>query len=164
MNNEIYIIKTNPSDWESHPEIVGYKVSKESAEEYVKGASETYKLALAFQTEMWNIREAFGKTLPEIICEPTETITKWPKGLSQKDITPQMKEERETTQKRNHDKLVECFDKKRARNKIIANHMSSYENKFPSFIEFNEQNGMFSINEHLSEGEPFFIEGVSLLG
>ncbi len=155
----IFLITDNPSDFESSDSILGFTLTLDEAVNFVNVETERYKKASVIINELEVLREEFISSLEEIITENVLDVPKWKDGLSEKDITQEMRNERtkillknEKIRKNNQNKFNEGSE-------IIKNYLSkeyekmSIDDEIKKYIEIDFLR--YRLTEHYKE--PFFI-------
>jgi hypothetical protein len=107
--DKVFVIFENYDDYESQPYAIGFTDSRESADavcakldSYLKIANEVGEKAREFVKLIYD--EDLG-------LESGENWPKWPAGIHQKDITVEMREERDLIKKENDEKNKRNFVK-----------------------------------------------------
>lgn len=112
---QIFLILSNQSDYESHPIVVGFVSTQDEA--FL--VTETLKAQYRFAREFMDINITKAKAQFRIDNPDTylttlysnlklEDIPKWPSGISEKLITPEMRQERTDIKKRNEIRLQDA--------------------------------------------------------
>jgi hypothetical protein len=103
----IFLIRRKTSDYEGCDSIESFRNSKEEADLVVEDMNRIYFKSLEiikiYDDEYWKKRHELEE-LPEFIMEVWEEIPKWKAGIHQKDITKEMREERDRIKKSNDEK------------------------------------------------------------
>ena len=101
MDN-VFIIFKNFNDWDSEPYAIGFTDSKESAEAICSKLDSYHATAREVGEKA---REVVKPIYDEDLgLESQENWPKWPSGIAQKDITDEMRAEREAIHKANKEK------------------------------------------------------------
>jgi hypothetical protein len=94
---KIYLILSNPTDYESHPAVEGFVSTSDEALIVTEKLKSQYKFAREFMdTNIARAELQFRTINPDSYLTSLysdlrlEDIPKWPSGISQKDITPEM--------------------------------------------------------------------------
>lgn len=108
---QIFLISSNPSGYEEHSIVVGFKETESEAKLAVDELKLSYRTAAAFYQDvvipfLRKLREENPDS--DLYNCKIEDIPRWPSGISQKDITPAMREEREAIKLRNQFALEEA--------------------------------------------------------
>ena len=97
---KIFLIEKNCSDWESVPEVIGFVLTEELAVEKTDHLNFLEKEVKSLISKVDEYRKNviyLELPVPTYINSPQ--YPKWMAGISQNDITPQMREERESIKK-----------------------------------------------------------------
>lgn len=101
---KVYLIYENPQDYDSHPRVIGFVNSQEAAEDIVIKYKQNYSRAIEFYEQTiapamkeYNESHGFPESIPKI------PITKWVAGIAAKDITDEMRNEREEVKRQNEE-------------------------------------------------------------
>ena len=121
---EIYLIKTNPSDYDSSPWTIGFVLDEETARLVVEQEKTNYQLAQMIVSSMAIQREFFTETLLRPELEAEEQWPKWASGICQKDITQAMRDERDGIKAENKAKSLRNQAKDNAYYKIIHDYIA----------------------------------------
>lgn len=101
MDN-VFIILKNVDDWRYGPYAIGFTDSKESAEAICSKLDSYHTTAKEVGKKVREILKPIYDE--ELNLESQEIWPKWPAGIAQKDITHEMRAEREEIQKANKEK------------------------------------------------------------
>lgn len=93
--NSIFIIRSITSDYEGSDGTVGWVETKEQAIEKAKHMNKIHELAVKFNHEKWEYHSHLHNTLPKEELEDVPSYPKWPAGIAHRDITSEMRDERE---------------------------------------------------------------------
>lgn len=101
---KIYLINENPSDYDSHPRVIGFVQTQEVAEAIVAKYKENYNKAKEFYEQTLapamlenNKLNGFPESIPKV------PIRKWEAGIAMTSITEEMRNEREDIKKQNEE-------------------------------------------------------------
>lgn len=95
----IFIIRAISSDYDVSPWAIGWVETKEQAIEMSKHMNEVRELTEKYRNKIWDYRLHLYDTVPREELEHIPSYPKWPAGIAQKDITPEMREERDRIKK-----------------------------------------------------------------
>lgn len=160
---EIYLIQTNPSGYEEHSEILGFKTTEEEAKLAVAELIDSYCKAKKFQTEVLGpAKSEFNRTNP-ISYVPLCAIPKWPAGISHTVITPEMRQEREDIKNKNQNIIEQNsrteVERLKRQMKFLSPLIQPVLNEpwFKKWFEINER--FTNCSAHgLTEGAEYFYE------
>lgn len=95
----IFVIRAISSDYDISPWPVGWVETKEEAIEKAKHMNEVHELTVKYRDKIWDYRNSLYDTLPKEELEHIPSYPKWPAGIAQKDITKEMRDERDSIKK-----------------------------------------------------------------
>jgi elongation factor P--beta-lysine ligase len=112
--DKIYIIESIPGDYDSDPSIIGYIEDKDIAKETVRKLNETLEKAKEWNEKISDyLINVINPSIPEEEREEVPEIPKWKAGISEKEITDEMRSERNRIKalqveigERNHEKYL----------------------------------------------------------
>ena len=105
---DIYLIYSNPSDYESWKQVEGHTLTEAEAIKAVETLKQSYLKARAFNDTICEARRAFEKENPSpLIRENLINIPKWPAGIGKDAITPEMRKERNEIMEKNQKTIEE---------------------------------------------------------
>ena len=90
----IFLIYDNESDYESHPNVIGFKFTKEEAEKHVEELVIAYNVKLDWQKQICAAKLQFISLFPQPEYEKIVEAPRWESGLGADKITTEMKNER----------------------------------------------------------------------
>jgi hypothetical protein len=92
----IFLVYSNTSEYESTNELIGYTTIEDSAKQSVTSLKESYLKAREFNDNVINPSlEEFAKNTPSPKYPKHIEHPRWPSGISQNDITQEMRDERQ---------------------------------------------------------------------
>lgn len=92
---KVFLIQSNPSDWESSPVVIGFTTSEEEAKKVVEKRKEEYHKARSLNDKIHEAYRNFEKeNASPLMRENLVEIPKWPAGLGKDQITEEMRKER----------------------------------------------------------------------
>ncbi len=153
---KIFLIEACPSDFDSHPVIIGFVISEEEAKSIVEKKKELYLKALELNEKI--IDKVYALAAKQDKQEPYHSlieIPRWISGIAKKDITEEMravrnriKEENEIIQNKNS-----IISKRRASEQaaIRKNFIDSADEELKVFFDTNN----YFILDHLNEKTPY---------
>jgi len=95
----IFIIRSITNDYDCENGIVGWVETKEQAIEKTNYMNEVHELAQKYKEKIWEHRQHLYDIVPKEETETEPSYPKWPAGIAQKDITQEMRDERERIKK-----------------------------------------------------------------
>ena len=90
----IFIIRAISGDYDISNYTVGWVETKEQSIEKVKHMNEIRELAIKMRTKIWEHRNSLYDIVPKEDSEESPSYPKWPAGIAQRDITKEMRDER----------------------------------------------------------------------
>ncbi len=163
---QVFLISSNPSGYEEHSIVVGFKETESEAQLAVDELKHSYKTAATFyQDIVIPFLRKFREENPDshlYNCK-IEEIPRWPSGISAKDITPAMREERDAIKLRNQLAIEESSREAEAYRlleiKSLQPIISPYQEKpwFKKWFDIGEQHftcsacGLVENNEYYYE-------------
>lgn len=100
--NEIFIIEVLSTDYDTHDEVVGFAVTEEEAISKVAENNDLYKKCISLDEAVSEKVSEYEKVhKDDYPFELQKEYKKWPAGTGQKDITPEMRAERDAVIKEN---------------------------------------------------------------
>jgi len=92
---KIFIIYSNPSDYEECKYAIGYTASEDEAKDVVEDLKDEYLKARVFNDCLHESYREFKKENPSpLMSQNIIEIPRWPSGISQNAITQEMRQER----------------------------------------------------------------------
>lgn len=101
---KVFLIYKNYSDYESCPEVIGFKHTSLEAEDIVSKLKAEYKKAYDFMWEVIYPAQKAYDAAHETPHQVLEDIPRWPAGIAEKDITVEMRSERNEIKAKNEEK------------------------------------------------------------
>lgn len=96
----IFLIYSNPSDYESSPSVKGYTLSEEEAVEAVKKLKDSCLKAKSLSDKIHEASREFEK-IETYSFRKLIDLPKWPSGIGKDKITEEMKKERQEIKNKN---------------------------------------------------------------
>jgi hypothetical protein len=161
----IFIIFSKSNDWESCPNVCGFVSTKEEAENVVSELKKKLAEAKEWQIKLSDKTREFTSKNPPPEIRDLRPIKKWPAGIAVKDITVEMKKERDNNKAYNQMLLDKnSLDHKNYKKQII-DYLRELFNSIPDDIRamFNSESFYLSYNYHLDKNNPYFYEEVKKL-
>lgn len=163
---QIFLISTNPGGYEEQSVIVGFTKTEQDAQAAVDKLTLNYRTALNFYNNtiipaLRKFREETPNT--NSYNDRLEEIPKWPAGISQKDITPAMCEERDAIKLRNQLAIEEYSRQEKAYRilemKSLELVIGFHQDKewFREFFDVGEQHITCKAG-HLVENNEYYFE------
>ncbi len=164
LTTQIFLIFDNPTDWESYPQVIGYTKTEEDAKSYLANETKNYIEATELIAKLEDKRVAFIKTLPIVNFEERLVRPRWQAGISEKNITLEMRKERNDIyvenlliDDRNRIKMME-------RTNLVYDHLIKYyeflsiSDDVRKYITLSPSYGSISINQYLKVSKPFYYQ------
>ncbi len=93
--NEIFIIRSIPMDYESCPDNIGFVETEDLAIKKVNHLNDILQKAKNLREQIYEYESKIIRpSLPPKGYEKTPDLPKWKSGISEKEITTEMREER----------------------------------------------------------------------
>jgi len=160
MNEEIFLIMINPTDYDIPAYDLGFVIDEETAKKEVSRLSEEYKIVLKFSEELNTKRDKLSNELPQPEYEKYFQLPKWNSGLAKVSITQEMRDERTRLTDQQNKISERNYKKQIAFNNMILENMKDIYDSIPeSCKRFFDHN--YFLNEYLHEDQPYFYKKVS---
>ena len=156
---KVYLIFKNYSDYDYTPGIIGFKTSKEEAENYVNKLNIEYKL---LEDKYCDLRKREKEIAKNFVDPIHPTLKDWPRWASNIKITDEMRKERADIQAFN-DELRSEYNKivnENRKNRLseLKKTITPEENEIINkCIDFNET-GFWFKHEFLHSHQPYYYE------
>lgn len=168
MVDKIFLVKDRPTGYEEESNILGFALSREEAQGVIAREINYYIDACVIVANLDRLRACFEEGLGESKLEPLVEIPRWKAGIAEKDITNEMRDERNKLITKNEEIKARNSDVFKARYEAVWTYLKpklieelkGRENSM-KYIAINEHYGSIGLNAHLHESEPFFIEEVN---
>lgn len=142
--NEIYLIVESFFDLEPHEYIHGFCFNEKEAQEAVEKIKSFNREVLSYKEELDNKIDNFNYPTPTPQLEEKYELPKWPSGLSQKDITSEMREEKEYYKRLNE----EILERNKQKLKEVDKKIEDKRNDIIESFDCNE-----NVKNFLKSGE-----------